>query len=145
MKPLPALRTLVALSVALLLPLEQAHCGWMGVQKPAALAAVAAAATTTAAHACCAPVSAAQPTPEQSPAKAPQACICEQLPLGSLPSILGSGANAPTVASIAMLIVPAVIAPVSIVTATVPALDVGSPPLPADPGAHGLRAPPVSA
>jgi len=39
----------------------------------------------------------------------------------------------------------AIIAPVSVVTETVPALDVGSPPLPDDPGAHGLRAPPVSA
>jgi hypothetical protein len=71
--------------------------------------------------------------------------VCEQLPPGALPSTFLSGATAPTVTSIAMLTVPSVIAPVAIVTTTVPAPDVGSPPLPDDPGAHGLRAPPVSA
>jgi hypothetical protein len=71
--------------------------------------------------------------------------MCEQLPLVTLSGAFASGTQAPSVTSLAVVTVPSVIAPVSIVTETVPALDVGSSPLPDDPGAHGLRAPPVSA
>jgi hypothetical protein len=138
MRLLPGLRTLLAISIALLLPIEQAHCAWMGVQKSVA----ATAASAPAAHACCAPAAETAPAPQ--PAKTPQACVCEQLPPGALPNLL-HGAQAPAAASIAMPAAPAVIAPVATVTATVPVLDVGSPPLPDDPGAHGLRAPPASA
>ena len=63
----------------------------------------------------------------------------------TLPAVFASGAVAPSVTSFAVLTVPSVGAPASVSTETVPALDVGSSPLPDDPGAHGLRAPPVSA
>ncbi|MFI5372219.1 MAG: hypothetical protein ACHQ52_11740 [Candidatus Eisenbacteria bacterium] len=145
------LRTLLAVSIALLLPIEQAHCAWMGAQ-PSARTVVAHAVTTTTVavpHACCAAASAFEPAaasrPAPAPERIPQACVCEQLPPGALPNAFLHGAPAPTVTSIATLTVPAVIAPVAVVTTTIPALDVGSPPLPDDPGAHGLRAPPVSA
>jgi hypothetical protein len=139
MKRMPIPHIALAVALALLLPLEQAHCAWMGLQKHAAPVA----GTATSAHACCA--SPVKPAPSQ-PAQggAPAQCMCQQLPPAAMPATPASGGAALSVMSLAALAVPSFIAPVPSPARTVLALDVGSPPLPDDPGAHGLRAPPVS-
>ncbi len=127
---------LVALLV-LLLPLEQGHSAWMGLQSHATRAAA-----MPPGHECCAPTSAPQPErPAPTPSE-PQGCLCLQLPAGAMPTVLATGASTTPVSPIAEIDVPPLIAPPAITHETVPALDIGSPPLPEDPGAHGLRAPP---
>jgi hypothetical protein len=141
MRRMPIPNLVLAAMLALLLPLEQAHCAWMGLQTHAAPAA----ATSPTGHECCASPTTSEPDPQAQPERASQGCACELLPSGTLPAVIASGVEAPPVTSLAVLTVPSVIAPVPVSTETVPALDVGSSPLPDDPGAHGLRAPPVSA
>jgi len=125
----------VALLLAVLMPLEQAHCLWMGVgARPAAAHAAAPL------HACCAARAAAH---GGAHARTLPPCLCDQLPAGSLPAAIA--APAPTVAGVALPPAVAFLAePAAVRTDVDPALDVGSPPLPDDPGAHGLRAPPNS-
>ena len=130
----------LAAALALLLPVEQAHCAFMGLERHGCPVGT----NSPAGHECCDAPPASQPNHHSQPEKTPQGCICEQLPAGALPAALKVGIEAPLVASVAVLTVPTVVAPVSIVAETVPALDVGRPPLPDDPGAHGLRAPPFS-
>jgi hypothetical protein len=137
--PIPSL--VIAVTLAVLLPLEQAHCAWMGLQKHVAPVA----ATAPLGHECCESAPAPETDHHSKPEGVPQGCTCAQLPVVTLPTVVAAGSDAPPVTSIAVLTVLSVIVPVSMVTETVPALDVGSPPLPDDPGAHGLRAPPVSA
>ena len=137
--PIPSL--VIAVMLAVLLPLEQAHCAFMGLQRHVTPVA----ATAPTGHECCESPPASAPGHHPTPESVPQGCSCAQLPVVTLPAAVTVASDAPPVTSIAMLTVPVVIAPVSIVTETVPALDVGSPPLPDDPGAHGLRAPPISA
>lgn len=137
--PIPSL--LLAATLALLLPLEQAHCAWMGFEKHAAPTA----APSPIGHECCeSPATSRSDNPAQ-PEKDSTGCVCQQLPTGVLPAVITAGTRASSVTSIAVLSVPSVVAPVSIASETVPALDVGSPPLPDEPGARGVRAPPVSA
>ncbi len=141
MKRMPIPNLVLAAVLALLLPLEQAHCVWMGFEKHAAPVATSA----PTGHECCESPSSPAPDHHKQPAGKSHGCVCEQIPTAALPTLFTAGTEAPSVTSIAMLTVPSVIAQVSIVTETVPALDVGSSPLLNDPGAHGLRAPPVSA
>jgi hypothetical protein len=124
--------------LALLLPLEQAHCVWMRFEKPAAPAAAAA-------HACCGAAATPRSGEHARPDKPSAGCACEQLPTGTLPTIITAGTEGASPTFIAMVAVRPVVEPFVSVTATAPALEFGSPPLPDDPGAHGLRAPPVSA
>jgi len=141
MKRMPIPNLVLAATLALLLPLEQAHCAWMGLQKQAPPVAT----TSPAGHECCVSPATPEPDPQSQPESVPQCCACEKLPSVTMPTVFTAGTEAPSVTSLAVVTVPSVIAPVSIATETVPELDVGSPSLPDDPGAHGLRAPPVSA
>lgn len=130
---------LVALLV-LLMPLEQGHCAWMGLESHAAPAA----ASMPPGHDCCASDPAPQPEQPASQPCGPEGCVCLQLPAGALPTVLTVSPSHAPVTTIAEISVPRLVAP-AITTEPLPALDIGSPPLPDDPGAHGLRAPPASA
>jgi hypothetical protein len=139
MKRLPIPHLVLAAAMALLLPIAQLHCTCMGSQTHAAPVA------SHDADECCdspAPVGADHSSHHQ---QTPQPCSCPSMGTAVVPVAIAIGPEAPTVAPLAFLIVPVVIAPAPIVTETIPALDVGSPPLPDDPGAHGLRAPPATA
>ena len=136
----------LAVSLALLMPLESAHCAFMEFGKHSAPTQADAAAS----HDCCASPGAAASEhaskpdrPDQDPCSS--GCTCFQLPAG-VPASAIAQIEAPISAT--TLIVPSsnfVDAPRAITIERVAALDVGSPSLPADPGAHGMRAPPVSA
>ena len=123
--------------LAVLMPLEQAHCAWMALEKRAP----ATTRNVSSEHDCCAPTAPSQSQPTETPA----GCPCVQLPLGSLPASIASVQVLPTVTSAITLALAPAISPVLTTEAPAPALDVGSPPLPVDLGAHGLRAPPLSA
>ena len=136
----------LATALALLMPLESAHCAFMGFGKPSPPAHSGAAAS----HACCESPAAAtsdQPSkpdrPDQDPCSS--ACTCIQLPAG-VPAAAVAQIDAP-ISATSLIVAGRTFtdAPRTITTERVAALDVGSPPLPEDPGAHGLRAPPVSA
>ena len=129
----------VAATLAVILPLELAHCVFMGFERHGAPASTG----PHAMHACCERAAAARS--HALPNQFPAGCVCAQLPAGSLPSVLKINLEVPSVASVVMPTVITIGATVSILSETVPALDVGSPPLPADPGAQLSRAPPVSA
>jgi hypothetical protein len=125
----------VAVLLAALMPLEQAHCAFMGLGQHA----VGSTNADCPGHTCCAPKAAS----ERSPAKAPADRDCVQSPPGAIPSgIVSTVVPAATFATIPSA--PTTV-PAASVDAPASALDVGSPPLPIDPGAHGLRAPPLSA
>ena len=129
----------LAAALALLLPLEQLHCTCMGSQTHMA---------PVASHAeggCCNSPAPCGTDHRSQPQQAPHSCTCPSMIAGVVPAVVTASTEAPTVTPLAVLTVSVVIAPVSTLTKTAPALDVGSPPLPDDPGAHGLRAPPVSA
>ena len=129
----------LAAAMALLLPLEQLHCTCMGPQPHAAPVA------SHGEDGCCDSPAPCGTDHQSHHQQAPQPCSCPSMINGVVPAAVAVSPEAPTVTPLAVLTVPVVIAPVSIVTETVPALDVGSPPLPDDPGAHGLRAPPIFA
>lgn|SRR5262245_15218675 len=122
----------LALMLAVLMPLEQSHCAWMGLQKRAS-------SPMPSTHACC-----AKSTPRPQDTSCPNGCACIELP-SALP--LAATTVRPAAAPIAVVhphaIQVAALDPSRLAPA--PSLDVGSPPLPIDLGAHGLRAPPFSA
>jgi hypothetical protein len=137
MKRLSGPWVVLAVLLAALLPIEQAHCLWMPA--PARTTAAAAAATCTGStHACCAPA----PSSRSSHRSPPTECPCIQLPQGALPS----AATVPSPSLSALAIVPMAwaLAAFVAVPAPVPAPDVGGPPLPIACDAHGMRAPPLS-
>jgi len=125
-------------TLAVLLPLQQL-CACMESQGHAAPVAA------SSGHECCESTPQCGAGHHSQPERAPHGCTCAQIAVVALPPVIEASVVASTVAPLAVLAVPAVIAPVSILRETVPALDVGSSRLPVDPGAHGLRAPPVSA
>jgi hypothetical protein len=136
----------LATALALLMPLESAHCAFMGFGKPSPPAHSGAAAS----HECCeSPAAAtsdqaAKPDrPDQDPCSS--ACTCIQLPAG-VPAAAIAQIDAP-ISATSLIVAGRTFteAPPTITTERVAALDVGSPPLLEDPGAHGLRAPPASA
>jgi hypothetical protein len=140
MKLARILNLVLAASLAVLLPLEQAHCAWMGLEKQASRSAGG----MSPDHSCCRPLAKSMPHRGPQPEAASQGCMCEQLPKGAIPAAIALGLEAPTVTSFAMPTAPSLHPPVSIVTETVPAPDVGWPPPPHVTAAHGLRAPPAT-
>ncbi len=136
---LPSL--VIAISLALLLPIELAHCVWMGVPQQGVQGTVG----TSVAHACCrAGANARSARPASS--SAPRTCTCIQLPEVTLPSHVT--VDAPTIdvgTSLAtaheLLLVPIP----RIVAAPDRGSLFGSPPRSAESRAHGLRAPPTPA
>jgi hypothetical protein len=130
--------SIVALAalLAVLMPLEQAHCAWMGLGNHAS--AVARNAPSN--HDCCAPAQSSCPQPTKAPAN----CPCVELPQASLPAGVAPAQLITAASAVLLTLAPAITLDATI-DAPAPALDVGSPPLPVDLGAHGLRAPPLSA
>jgi hypothetical protein len=141
----------LAITLAVILPLEQGHCAFMGLQNHGApCCAMASAAPTSAAkhaaapmHACCAKAAARSRVP--GPPAIPSSCLCAQLPIGTLPSVSISIHELQPTTLLAAIPAASFVAPVSVQSEIQPALDVGSPPLLNSPGALASRAPPVSA
>jgi len=125
---------IIAALLAVIMPVEQAHCAWMSYERSAATAGAHAGSD----HSCCAK-STSQPLRTATPAS----CLCERIPPGAL-TTHDSGSRPH--AAIVVAVVPEAQArfTLGLTRAPAPALDVGSPSLPDDPGAHGLRAPPLS-
>ena len=140
MKRSSILHLALAATLALLLPLQQLHCICMQLPRQA----VPVSAGPQAGHECCESTAQCGTEDHSRPGRTPHTCTCVQIVAVTLPTVFVASVESPTMAPLAVLAVPAGITLVSIVTETAAMLDVGSPPLPADPGAHGLRAPPVS-
>jgi len=140
MKLARILNLVLAASLAVLLPLEQAHCAWMGLEKSASKTS----GTMSPGHECCRSLATSMPHRGPSPKTASPGCMCEQLPKGALPSAVLLDTNTPSIAAFVMPSVSVVVSPVSMVTETVPAPDVGCIPPPHATSAHGLRAPPAT-
>ena len=145
MRPIRIAKFALAAALALIMPLESAHCAFMQFEKRA----VPTHAEATTSHDCCASAGTASTnqTSKSKQADDPctSGCACFQLPAGVPASAI---AQVETPISATSLILPSnnsFSAPRPAVVEWVAALDVGNPTLPDDPGAHGLRAPPVSA
>ncbi|MCC6348725.1 MAG: hypothetical protein IT347_03920 [Candidatus Eisenbacteria bacterium] len=139
MKRLSIPNLVLAAALALLLPLEQLHCACLGSETRSAPVA------SHEEHGCCDSQSSTPADHQSHDQQTPHGCVCPEMAPILVPAAGVVVLDASTVAPLAVLAVPAVIAPVLIVSETIPALDVGSSPLPDDPGAHGLRAPPATA
>ena len=124
---------IVAVLLAVIMPVEQAHCAWMTYERAAASASPHAGSG----HSCCA-ASSAQPR-----TATPPSCLCERIPPGTL-TTHDSGSRPQATAVVAIVPETQESLVLGYTRAPAPALDIGSPPLPDDPGAHGLRAPPLS-
>lgn len=130
---------LLATALVLLLPLEQVMCACMGfAAQPTPVASVAG-------HECCDAISASGSEHHSRPEQAPHACSCNRLVESAVPVVIEGGLQAPELASVAVLTGTASFTPLPVCEKTTSAPDSGSPSIPEDPGAHGLRAPPVSA
>lgn len=138
MKHLRGAWVMLAVTLAVLMPLEQAHCLWMAPK--AAAESSEAAACGGSDHSCCAPT----PSEPQQQDTAPSSCPCIQLPSATLPAVT-MPTHIPTVQVLAILQMANLFAAAQAAPAPILALDVGSPPLPIACDAHGLRAPPLSA
>ena len=138
MRRLPLQTIVLAALLAVLLPLEQAHCLWMGLGAPARTA-TASAMPMKADHSCCRGHAGHRggPAPE---------CACLQLPQAAMPHAVSIGA--PPAAPLACAVVVALAfdppAPDRGAARGGPPPDAGSAPLPILPAAHGLRAPPLA-
>ncbi len=133
---------LLATLLAVILPLEQVHCACNLV----GMRAVRASAVTPACHGACCASHAASHRHHARPGGDKPTCACERLASANLPMAPAlAAADAQSVPPIAPVPFLDSIEPGVVATHAVPALDVGSPPLPVDAGAHGLRAPPASA
>lgn len=133
MKRLPLPGLVVAVTLALLLPLEQAHCAWMGLQQRASSSA------STASHACCEPGGNADvPAPEP-----PAGCSCLALPSVTLPAIAGMATDVPTAAVLLPAAPDDLLTSPTVASESVSALESGSPPLPPRARAYPPRAPPL--
>ena len=119
------LATLLALAV----PLEMTRCVGIGLEPRAAR-------SMPASHACCVPGSPEQHVPDGCDPD----CSCLRLPSAPVPakvSLLHTPSHCPATVVASMTVIP-----LSSRQTLPRALDLGSPPLPIDLGAHGLRAPP---
>jgi len=128
----------IAISLALLLPIELAHCVWMGFP-PHGVQGTAAASV---AHACC---RAAANAPPASPS-APRTCTCIQLPVVTLPNHVT--VDVPTIDVGTSLATAHETLPVPIpriVAAPIHVPLLANRPHGAQSHAHGLRAPPIPA
>jgi len=150
----PVAHLLLALTLAAVMPLELAQCGWMAIGSPAnactagmpaACAIGAGSMPASAAHACCRAKSHAAPAGAARRSGATSMCACNLLPAATLPPAPDPGAA--SVAHLFIAVLPGCDfpAPVPPSREILPAPDVGNAPLPAALGAHLLRAPPVSA
>lgn len=136
-KSLPNL--LLATALVLLLPLEQVVCACMGfATQPTRVAAAAG-------HECCEAAGSSGSERHSRPEQAPHSCSCQRLAEGALTAVSEGIVHAPAVAPVAVLSGTTIVVPVPAREGTTPARDVGSSSLPDTPGAHGLRAPPVTA
>jgi hypothetical protein len=134
MKRLAGSWAVVAVMLAALLPLQQAHCLWMSRMTPVA------AATHGKCHSgCCA---ASTGTHQQHRAGRPE-CPCLELPSSTLPAAVPAPAP-PMAAPLAVSATATILATQPTITAYAPVVELGSPPLPIDCSAHGLRAPPLA-
>jgi hypothetical protein len=150
----PVAHLLLALTLAAVMPLELAQCGWMAIGNPAnactagmpgACAMGAATASAGAPHACCRAKSHAAPAGAARRSGPASICVCNLLPAATLPAAPDPGAASASHVFVAALQGCDLPAPVSPSREILPAPDVGNAPLPAALGAHLLRAPPVSA
>jgi len=138
---------LLAILLALIAPLEQGRC-LCGTLLPHTMRAPVAMAMASphCASACCQARAAARGAQHGQPGKASsQACACSSFSSGVLPAVPTLSAGESSVAAFVLLPSIASVEPVLESREYPPALDVGSPPLPATRGAHGLRAPPALA
>ena len=138
MKRLHGPWVVVAVLLAVLLPIEQAHCLLMPLQAVATQSPRASSGAMG--HGCCVPSPAAQP----EHGKAPAACPCIELPAGTVPQVIAA-APQPISPELAVLVGTTLLAAPRAALAPAPAPDIGSPALPIACDAHGLRAPPLSA
>lgn len=145
----PTVRVLLALLVALLMPLEQARCACAAMREAPAPAAERSVAAAT--HACCA-ARAATATEHNERQQAPAhqcstgECGCGMTAAESTPATtLAPAAESSLVSSLAIVAVVSLLAPETVATPAAPALDVGRPPSLDALCAHGLRAPPAIA
>lgn len=132
---------MIAISLALLLPIELAHCVWMGFPSTAPAGRV-----PSAAHACCRAAANSRPAQPAASPTAPRSCTCIQLPVVTLPS--PTALAAPSIGAMLFMATAPMRVPtpiVALVTTLSRAPVLGSPPCRADLDAHGMRAPPLSA
>ena len=128
----------IAISLALLLPIELAHCVWMGVPQQG----VRGAAATSVAHACCRVAARTHSAPPAS-STMPGTCTCIQLPFVTLPSPVVVDTPTIEVGNCSATVHEPLLAPSPrIATVLDPAPVFGSPPHGGESHAHGLRAPP---
>ena len=132
-RPVVVLATLLAV----LMPLEQARCAGIGMGRSAATVGHACAASN---QGCCA--AGHSHSPKQATTRA--TCDCVQTPLGTVPLDVAGTLLFSFDCSIVLPSTPSIV-PVASTEGPARAIDLGSPPLLIDLGAHGLRAPPVSA
>lgn len=132
-------------ALVLIMPLESSHCAFMRFGRHVATEA-------NASHKCCASAGTAStdhtPSSRQSNAPCSPGCKCFHLPAGIPASAIGQIETPTSPTSPASPILPSTTflsAPRVASVGRVAALDVGTPALPDDPGAHCLRAPPCSA
>jgi hypothetical protein len=150
----PVAHLLLALTLAAVMPLELAQCGWMAIGNPThactagmpgACAMGAGTTSASAAHACCRAKSHAAPAGAARRSGPASICVCNLLPAAMLPAAPDPGAAFTAHLFVAALPSCDFTAPVPPSREILPAPDVGNAPLPAALGAHLLRAPPVSA
>lgn len=129
----------LTLALALLQPLEQLHCACKGSQTHVVPIA------SHEDHSCCESPSAAAPDQHSEHEQSPRGCVCPEMAPILVPAVSAVVLEAPSDATLAVLAAPTVIAPIPDFTVTAPAHGAGSPLLPVDLGARGLRAPPPTA
>lgn len=130
---------LFAVTLALLLPLEQLHCACVGSQTSPVRT------SPKPGHECCDSRSQDGAERHSQPRQAPESCSCSQFSEVRLPAVIDAGATESIATFFAVLPAHAIFAPVPVALETAAPHDAGSAPLPQAVGAHGLRAPPRSA
>ena len=136
-------KALLAALLVVMLPLEQVHCACPQLGKPMRSTSAAPSMAMPACPSSCCAARAAGAT--STPPHAPKGCPCEKMTTTELPVVLAVAAIDSPAPFLTPLPVQDPIAPAAATFLAGPALDIGSPPHPVDPGAHGLRAPPVLA
>ncbi len=146
-------RVLLALFVAVLLPLEQARCACRMVEKAPATASHAccvkraAVVAPSPVHACCAARAAQERAPRSGASHdCGSSCTCFAAPAESAPATsLAPASESPTLSPLAAIAVCAALAaPAPTLAVVAPPPGTGGPPLPEAALAHGLRAPPAT-
>lgn len=138
MRRMPIASFIVAIALAVLPPLEQAHCAAMAAASTAPVPAAGACSR----HACCALAPSHAPAQGAVPADTPPCHGCQQLPSVTLPAALAVDAGGMSTPCVAIGIDASLTAPVALADPAAHAAEIRTPHPPDDPGAHGLRAPP---